>query len=106
MIQVGIRGEIKPEPSGNPSDSALRISLLLRLYITAYPSSRHNTDTVLQGKPCHIYYRTPHSCGDHQSSSCCTPAPDPADRVGNIYNWVKRKKLNFKFGAPYGCLVG
>ena len=27
--------------------SALRISLVLRLYFTVYPSSRHNTNTIL-----------------------------------------------------------
>ena len=46
MIQVGIYGEKLPEPSGNPSGSALGISLVLRLYFSVYPSSRHNTDTV------------------------------------------------------------
>ena len=46
MTQVGINGEIWLEPSGNPSGSALGISLVLRLYFTVYPSSRHNTDTV------------------------------------------------------------
>ena len=47
MTQVGIYGEIEPEPSRNPSGYALGISLVLRLYSTVYPSSRHNTDTVL-----------------------------------------------------------
>ena len=42
MIQVGIYGEIQPEPSGNPLGSTLGISLVLRIYFT----SRHNTDTI------------------------------------------------------------
>ena len=46
MTQVGIYGEIQPEPSRNPQGSALRISLELRLWFTIYPFSRHNTDTV------------------------------------------------------------
>ena len=41
---VGIYYEIQPEPSGNPSGSALG----LRLYFTVYLSSCHNTDTVCQ----------------------------------------------------------
>ena len=49
MNRVGIYSEIKPEPSGNPSGSALGISLWLILYFTVHPSSRHNTDTVHQG---------------------------------------------------------
>ena len=28
-------------------------------------------------------------------------------KLGDIFNWVKKtKSQNFKFGAPYGCLVG
>ena len=46
MTQVGIYDKIKLEPSGNPLGSALMISLVLRLYFTVYPTSRHNTDTV------------------------------------------------------------
>ena len=34
--QVGIYGEIYPEPSGNPSGSALGISHVLTLYFTVY----------------------------------------------------------------------
>ena len=51
MTQVGIYGEIQPEPLGNPLGSALRISLVLRLYFTVYPSSRHNTDSPISMKP-------------------------------------------------------
>ena len=47
MTQVGVYGEIWPEPSGNPLGSAHGISLVLRLYFTVHPSSCHNTDTVL-----------------------------------------------------------
>ena len=39
-------GEILPEPSGNSSGSAFRISLGLRQYFIINPSSRHNTVTV------------------------------------------------------------
>ena len=49
VTQVGVYNEILPEPSGNPSGSALKISLRLRQYFIVYPSSRHNTVTV------HIY---------------------------------------------------
>ena len=50
LTQVGIYGEINPEPSGNSLGAALRISLLLRLYFTVHPSSRHNTNTVHHSK--------------------------------------------------------
>ena len=49
MTRVGVYDEISPEPSGNPSGSALRISLGLRRYFIVYPSSRHNTVTVVFG---------------------------------------------------------
>ena len=42
---VGGYDEILPETSGNPSGSALRISLGLRQYFIVHPSSRHNTVT-------------------------------------------------------------
>ena len=51
MTKVRIHSEIQPEPSGNPSGSALRNSLVLRLYFTVCPSSRHNTDTVILPSP-------------------------------------------------------
>ena len=47
MTEVGIYGEMKPEPSRNPSGSALGISLVPRLYFTVYPSSCHNKNTVV-----------------------------------------------------------
>ena len=46
VTRVGVYDEISPEPSGNPSGSALRISLGLRRYFIVYPSSRHNTVTI------------------------------------------------------------
>ena len=46
MTQVRIHGGIQPEPSVNPLGSALRISLVLRVYLIVYPSSHYNTDTV------------------------------------------------------------
>ena len=45
MTQVGIHGEIQPEPSENPLHSALKISIILRVYFTLYPSCYHNTYT-------------------------------------------------------------
>ena len=55
MTQVGIYGEIYPEPLQNPSGFALGISLGLRLYFTVYPSSRNNTDTVFSAWPSFEY---------------------------------------------------
>ena len=49
MTQVGVYDEILPEPSGNPSGSALGITLGLRQYFIVYPSSRHNTVTISDG---------------------------------------------------------
>ena len=46
MTQVGIYGEIQPDPSGNPLCSNIWISLVLKLQFTVYPSSCHNTDTI------------------------------------------------------------
>ena len=43
---AGIYNEILPEPLGNPSGSALRISLRLRQCFIIYPPSRHNTVTI------------------------------------------------------------
>ena len=49
VTRVGVYDKISPEPSGNPSGSALGISLGLRRYFIVYPSSRHNTVTVHAG---------------------------------------------------------
>ena len=46
MTRVGVYDEILPEPSGNPSGSALGISFGLKQYFIVYPSSRHNTVTA------------------------------------------------------------
>ena len=47
---VGGYDEILPEPSGNPSGSALGIFLRLRQYFIINPSSRHNTVTILSNQ--------------------------------------------------------
>ena len=61
VTQVGIYCEIQPEPLGNPSGSALGISLGLRLYFTVYPSSRHNTDTRSSHPAILNYLQTNHA---------------------------------------------
>ena len=49
MTLVGIYRKIYPEPSENPLDSSLGISVVLMLYFTVYPSSCHNTDRGIFG---------------------------------------------------------
>ena len=46
LMRGGVYDEISPEPSGNPSGSAIGVSLGLRRYFIVYPSSRHNTVTL------------------------------------------------------------
>ena len=57
--------EIEPQPSGNPLGFALGISLGLRLYFIVYPSSHHNTDTVVCENH---HYKSRSNAGNAQKS--------------------------------------
>ena len=75
VTSVRVYNEISPEPSENPTVSALGISLGLRQYFIVYPSSRHNTvisisDTVYQIVS-HSIPDSPILCSPHSSALPC-----------------------------------